>query len=117
MNKEHHLLVINVGSTSTKVGWFSGRDHAVLETIRYSSEALASYKSIGEQLPRREDDILKFLARNGISLKEIDMIVSRGGLGKPAPAGAYMIDERHVQGSPGRQIRNASFCPGAGHGP
>jgi len=93
MNKEHHLLVINVGSTSTKVGWFSGRDHAVLETIRYSSEELASYKSIGEQLPRREEDILKFLARNGISLEEIDMIVSRGGLGKPAPAGAYRIDE------------------------
>ena len=93
MKKEHHLLVINVGSTSTKVGWFSGRDDAVLETIRYSSEALASYKSIGEQLPRREEDVLKFLARNGISLKEIDMIVSRGGLGKPAPAGAYMIDD------------------------
>lgn len=94
MNKEHRLLVINVGSTSTKIGWFSGRDHAVLETIRYTSEALASYKSIGEQLPRREDDILKFLARNGISMEEIDMIVSRGGLGKPSPAGAYRIDER-----------------------
>ena len=93
MNKEHHLLVINVGSTSTKVGWFSGRDHAVLETIRYSSEALASYKSIGEQLPLREEDLLNFLKKNGISLEEIDMIVSRGGLGKPAPAGAYRIDE------------------------
>ncbi len=94
MDKEHHLLVINVGSTSTKVGWFSGRDHAILETVRYSSEDLASYKSIKEQLPRREEDILEFLKRNGIGLEGIDMIVSRGGLGKPAPAGAYMIDER-----------------------
>ncbi len=93
MKKEHHLLVINVGSTSTKVGWFSSRDDAVLETIRYSSEALSSYKSIGEQLPHRKDDVLKFLARKGISLKEIDMVVSRGGLGKPAPAGAYTIDD------------------------
>src|SRR5512136_2091979 len=93
-DKEHRLLVINVGSTSTKVGWFSGKDNAVLETIRYSSEALASYKSISEQLPRREEYVLEFLARNGISLTEIDMIVSRGGLGKPAPAGAYTIDER-----------------------
>jgi butyrate kinase len=94
MGKEHRLIVINVGSTSTKMGLFSDRDHEVSETIRYSSEALASYKSIREQLPRREEDILEFLARNGISLTEIDMIVSRGGLGKPAPAGAYMIDER-----------------------
>ena len=93
MHKEHRLLVINVGSTSTKVGWFSGRDHAVLETIRYSTEALAPYKSIREQIPRREEDILTFLARNGINLNEIDMVVSRGGLGRPAPAGAYMIDD------------------------
>ena len=93
MNKKHHLLVINVGSTSTKVGWFSGRDHVVLETIRYSSEALAPFKTLAEQLPLREEDILTFLSRNGITLEEIDMIVSRGGLGKPAPAGAYRIDE------------------------
>ncbi|MGZ6225476.1 MAG: butyrate kinase, partial [Syntrophales bacterium] len=92
MSEEHHLLVINVGSTSTKVGWFSGRERAVLETIRYSSEALAPHKSIAEQLPRREEDILTFLARNGINLNEIDMVVSRGGLGRPAPAGAYVID-------------------------
>ena len=93
MHKEHRLLVINVGSTSTKVGWFSGRDHAVIETIRYSTEALAPYKSICEQLPRRKEDVLTFLARNGINLNEIDMVVSRGGLGRPAPAGAYMIDD------------------------
>jgi butyrate kinase len=93
MNKEHRLLVINVGSTSTKVGWFSGGDNAILETIRYSAEALASYKSFGEQLPVREEDILNFLKKNGISLEGIDMIVSRGGLGKPAPAGAYRIDD------------------------
>jgi len=93
MKKRHNLLVINVGSTSTKVGWFSGGDNAVQETIRYSSETLASYKSIGEQLPLREEDVLKFVARNVVSFEEIDMIVSRGGLGKPAPAGAYRIDE------------------------
>jgi len=92
MHKEHHLLVINVGSTSTKVAFFKGKDPAVLETIRYSSEELASY-SLSEQLPIREEGLLKFLKKNGIGLEEVDMIVSRGGLGRPAPAGAYEIDE------------------------
>lgn len=93
MHKEHRLLVINVGSTSTKVAWFKGKDLIVLETIRYSSENLAPYSSLGEQLPLRERDILEFLKKNGIGLEEVDMIVSRGGLGKPLPAGAYKIDD------------------------
>lgn len=92
MGKEHRLLVINVGSTSTKAACFRGKDPVALETIRYSSEDLAPFPSLSQQLPRREEDLLDFLRRNGIRLEEIDMVVSRGGLGKPAPAGAYRID-------------------------
>jgi len=93
MAKEHRLLVINVGSTSTKVAWFRGEDPVVVETIRYRSEDLAPYSSLVEQLPLREGDLLKFLGKNGIGLEEADMIVSRGGLGRPSFAGAYKIDE------------------------
>jgi butyrate kinase len=93
MHEEHRLLVINVGSTSTKVGWFKGNNLIVLDTIRYSSEELARYSSIDEQLSLRAKDLLEFLKKNGIALEEVDMIVSRGGLGRPSPAGAYAIDE------------------------
>jgi len=93
MHKEHRLLVINVGSTSTKVAWFKGNDLMALDTIRYSGEDLARYSSIEEQLPLREKDVLEFLKKNGIGLEEADMIVSRGGLGRPSPAGAYEIDD------------------------
>jgi butyrate kinase len=93
MDREHHLLVINVGSTSTKVACFKGGEPAALETIRYSSEALAPFSLLGDQLPLREEDVLNFLKKNGIHLEEMDMVVSRGGLGNPAPAGAYRIDE------------------------
>lgn len=93
MHKGHHLFVINVGSTSTKVAWFIGNDLMVLETIRYSSEDLTRYSSVEEQLTLRERDLLEFLKKNGIGLEEVDMIVSRGGLGRPAEAGAYEIDE------------------------
>jgi butyrate kinase len=93
MHKEHHILVINLGSTSTKVAWFKGNAPIILETIRYSSEDLAPYSSLNEQLPFRKDDLLEFLKKNGIGLEKVDMIVSRGGLGRPAQAGAYEIDE------------------------
>ena len=94
MGKEYRLLVINVGSTSTKVACFSGGDPVVLENIRYRAEDLAGFSSLEEQLPRREMDVCTFLEKNSIDLNGIDMVVSRGGLGKPAPAGAYKIDER-----------------------
>jgi butyrate kinase len=93
MDKMPRLLVINVGSTSTKVSFFRGSEPEALENIRYLSEDLADYPTLADQLPLREMDVMKFLKKNMISLKEIDMVVSRGGLGKPAPAGAYRIDE------------------------
>ena len=93
MGKEHRLLVINVGSTSTKVAYFREKDPAALENIRYPAEDLISFSSLEEQLPLREADVMKFLKSNGIGLEEMDMVVSRGGLGKPAPAGAYRIDD------------------------
>ena len=93
MHREYCMLVINVGSTSTKVAWYQGNDSVVTETIRYRSEDLGRYSSLSEQLPLRERDLLEFLKKNGIKIEGADMIVSRGGLGRPAPAGAYEIDE------------------------
>ncbi|MDQ5986835.1 MAG: Butyrate kinase [Syntrophus sp. SKADARSKE-3] len=93
MDEEHSLLIINVGSTSTKVACFRGKDVIALENIQYRAEELAVFPSLEEQLPLRKEGVMKFLKKNGISLDGMDMVVSRGGLGKPAPAGAYQINE------------------------
>ncbi len=93
MDKKHRILVINVGSTSTKVACFRDTEPETIENISYGSEDLADYPSLSDQLPLREMDVMTFLRKNMINLVEIDMVVSRGGLGKPAPAGAYRIDE------------------------
>ena len=93
MGNKHRLLVINMGSTSTKVACYQDRELEILENIRYRSEDLVDYPTLSDQLPLREMDVMTFLRKNMISLAEIDMVVSRGGLGKPALAGAYRIDE------------------------
>ncbi|MBE9546831.1 MAG: butyrate kinase [Proteobacteria bacterium] len=90
---EMNILVINVGSTSTKVALFKEMDVVAEETIVYSSAELAQYKDMKDQLPRREEDILRFINDNNINMEEIDIIISRGGVGKPEPAGAYEINE------------------------
>jgi butyrate kinase len=87
------MLLINVGSTSTKLAWYSGGALLVLETLLYSRDDFAPYSSIRDQLPRRKQDVLDFLKKHRIDPEEIDMVVSRGGLGKPAPAGIYGVDD------------------------
>jgi len=93
MNKEYRLLVINVGSTSTKAAFFQGTTPIVSETITYGQKDLSGYPDLSDQLPRREEDLLNFTKNNNINLEEIDMVISRGGLGKPAPAGSYEIND------------------------
>jgi butyrate kinase len=93
MNDAPQLLIINVGSTSTKVAFFKGLKPVVQDTIVYSAEELSRLAGLQDQLPRRRDDLNRFVEKNDISLAALDLFVSRGGLGKPAPAGAYAIDE------------------------
>ncbi|HOO47589.1 MAG TPA: butyrate kinase, partial [Deltaproteobacteria bacterium] len=92
MGEEKHLLVINVGSTSTKVACFRGGTPECSGNIGYKADDLARSSSLEEQHPLRERDVMNFLTENGINPEELDMIVSRGGLGRPGPGGAYEID-------------------------
>lgn len=91
--KEYRLLVINVGSTSTKIACFRESNPVAAENIQYGAEDLAAFSSLAGQLPLRRQGVINFLNNNGIAPRETDMIVSRGGMGRPSPAGAYKIDE------------------------
>ena len=110
MDKPYGMLVINVGSTSTKLAWLKGEEPVVLETIRYRKEDLAIYPTVPEQLPRREADVLDFLEKYGISPEDIDMVVSRGGLGRPAPGKSGFSTRRGTHPDPSR-----FSCRGTGH--
>jgi butyrate kinase len=88
-----NIFVINLGSTSTRVSLFKMMNVIAGKTIEYDSAVLAEYKNLKDQLPVREADILEFISNNNINMREVDIIISRGGLGKPGPAGAYEINE------------------------
>ncbi len=93
MKKTHHILAINIGSTSTKVAFYRDSERLVQETITYNSADLARYGELKDQLPLREGDLQKFIETNGIDMSRVDLIISRGGLGRPGPAGAYVVDQ------------------------
>lgn len=93
MADDYRLLIFNVGSTSTKIGYFVGTKGITVENIHYDAKDLAGFTSLADQLPLRERDVMAFMARHGIDPATLNMVISRGGLGRPAPAGIYGIDE------------------------
>ncbi|MDP4207899.1 MAG: butyrate kinase [Bacteroidota bacterium] len=88
------ILVINPGSTSTKIAVFENAQQIFLKCISHSIENLKSFNGILEQLEYRKSIIIKELNLSGIELLKINIIIGRGGLLKPIESGVYRVNER-----------------------
>ena len=89
-------LIINPGSTSTKIGVYEDEDPILVETLRHSAEEIGSYKTIYDQLNFRKEVILKVLEEKGFNIKELSGVVGRGGLLKPIEGGTYEVNNTMV---------------------
>ena len=85
------ILVINPGSTSTKVAVYKDERPVLLRNIRHTAEELQQYPTSFDQLPLRQSKIVQTLEEEGIPFK-FDAIVGRGGLTHPIPAGVYRVN-------------------------
>lgn len=86
-------LIINPGSTSTKIGVFEDETLLFEETLRHSTEEIAQYASIIDQKDFRKNIITNFLADKNFDMKSLNVIVGRGGLLKPIPSGTYTVTD------------------------
>jgi butyrate kinase len=93
----YKLLVINPGSTSTKISVFEDEKEVFKETLRHSSEEIAKYENISDQQSFRTKVILKSLIDSNIDIKELDAVVGRGGLLKPIPSGTYKVNDNMLK--------------------
>ncbi len=91
--KDWRVLVINPGSTSTKVGLFEGERAVFEKTVDHAASELAEFGGISEQMPYRRAAIMDALAENGVDLATVDAFVGRGGGLLPLMGGTYAIDE------------------------
>lgn len=89
-------LVINPGSTSTKIAVYTDEEETFSETIRHSADELAAFQSVGSQLSFRMDLILKALSANGIAAESLSAVVARGGMLPPLEGGTYRIGPKMV---------------------
>lgn len=87
------ILVINTGSTSTKIGFFDAGNKLFEQNITHSAREISVYASVLDQLDMRRDAIMDFLASRDIALASIDLVMSRGGLITPIRTGVYEIND------------------------
>ena len=90
----HRILVINPGSTSTKIGVFTDDIPLVERTIRHEDKELNRYGSIFEQYEFRKHVILEELDREGINVSRLSAVCGRGGLLRPIEGGTYLVNDQ-----------------------
>lgn len=97
MAEIYRLLVINPGSTSTKIAVFENEKSIFEETLRHSTEEISKYDKIYDQYEFRMNIILDVLDKNGIDINTLDCIVGRGGLFRPIESGTYKVNEKMLE--------------------
>ena len=90
------LLILNPGSTSTKLAVFDGEEPLFVESITHSAEELAPFDCVADQYEFRRELVLDCLKRHSVPLDSLTAIVSRGGLPTPIEAGAYEVNDDMV---------------------
>ncbi len=97
MTKDFRLLVINPGSTSTKIAVFRDENVEFSETLRHSVEELSQYNSVADQYEFRLNIILNTLKEKDVDINSFSAIVGRGGLLKPIEGGTYKVNEKMLE--------------------
>ena len=86
------ILVINPGSTSTKIAVFDDAQENFESVLRHSPDDLAATDT-DAQLAFRTRVIDEALKENGIAYDTLTAVIGRGGLMRPVAGGVYRITD------------------------
>lgn len=93
----YNILIINPGSTSTKIGVYEDEKEILEETIRHTNEEIKRYATIFDQFGFRKELILKVLKEKNFDIKTLNAVVGRGGMLKPVEGGTYAVNDAMVE--------------------
>jgi len=93
MSKKIRVLVINPGSTSTKIALFEDYDELFSEAVTHSLDELKVFKDIQSQLGYRADLLERTVVERGFAMEDIDVFAGRGGGLLSLVGGVYGINE------------------------
>lgn len=89
-------LILNPGSTSTKIAVYDDDRPAFTKSIAHTNAELAPYPELNDQLNYRVAVVRGSLAQEKIDLSTLDAVVGRGGIIPGIVAGGYAVDDNLV---------------------
>lgn len=114
MESKLRILVINPGSTSTKIAVFDNEQQLFEETLRHSTKELEVFDTILDQYTFRKDAIISALEKRQIELSSLSTIVGRGGILKPIEGGTYLLEDKLIEALREGAIQKGHACNLAG---
>ena len=103
---EKKIMAINLGSTSTKVAYYQDEERIFQDNITHSVEELKEFPKIWDQFEYRKKAILELLDSKGLSVRELDAVVTRGGHTEPIEGGTYRVTAKMLEQSASEKYGN-----------
>ena len=107
MKNGNLILIVNLGSTSTKIAIYRDKECISQETLRHESDnQFHTFNDIWDQYSFRRKIIEDYVTANGYGLSDLSLIVSRGAPVKAMNSGTYRINEAMVDDAKSRKYGN-----------
>lgn len=91
------ILVINPGSTSTKLAIYEDEKQVTSQSVSHPTEKLKEFKKPSDQREFRSSVVKEFLENSGYSIDKFDCIMARGAGGlPPIHGGGYKINDNMI---------------------
>ncbi len=107
------LLIINPGSTSTKMALFDADRKVSEETVRHDSAELAKFDNVADQFEHRMHEIDKWIGSLNLQGGDVKAVIGRGAPLKPLEGGSYGISEQMLEDLRSRKYSNHASNLGA----
>ncbi len=92
-----YILVINPGSTSTKIALFEDEATLFEVKISHSTEEIQAFPSVASQYEFRKDLIVKAINENNFPLEKLDAVCGRGGMLRSLESGTYVVNDEMIR--------------------
>lgn len=102
------ILVINTGSTSTKVSVYEDSTCLLSRAVTHSDSDVKKAGSLLAQLPMRERVVEAVLEEGGLKATDLALVMCRGGMIPDLRPGGYKVTERMVS-----DLRSGNLSPHA----
>lgn len=93
----YRILVVNPGSTSTKMGLFDNDVPVAVKKVEHPASELEKFPRIQDQYGLRRQVMLEFLKEQSVKPTQLSAVVGRGGLLRPMPSGTYRVTPRMLE--------------------